>query len=68
MIELLAEVLLRAVCFPVGWLTLRLVTFGKYPPEGTWHSGSPTSEWVTAIGLAVLVVAMMASLRQFVFS
>ncbi len=68
MIDILVEVIFRAVCFPIGWPLMRLVTLGRYPSKGSWFSYTPESEWTSALGLAVLVVAMMAMLRQFVLA
>ncbi|MDC6491268.1 hypothetical protein EIG75_20245 [Pseudomonas syringae] len=68
MIEILVEVVFRAICFPIGWPLMRLITLGKYPSKGSRFSYTPESEWTSALGLAVLAINMMAVLRQFVFT
>jgi hypothetical protein len=47
---------------------MRVVTLGKYPAKGSWFSQTPESEWTSAVGLAVLVITMMAILGQFVLT
>ncbi|OCR21592.1 hypothetical protein AFK24_28970 [Pseudomonas syringae] len=66
MIEAIGEILLRAVCYPVGWLFMRVVTLGKYPARWDWFGETVIAQWTLGIGCAVLVVTMMASLHQFV--
>lgn len=62
----LAGFIFQAICFPVGWPLMKALTLGKYPSKGSWLSESPPAQWTSAIGLAVLVIAMMAALKQFV--
>lgn len=66
--EILFELIARAVCFPVGWPVVKLITLGKYPSKGAWFAETPEAEWTMGIGLAVLVITMMAVLKQFVFT
>ncbi|KFE50951.1 hypothetical protein [Pseudomonas syringae] len=66
MIDILVEVIFRAICFTIGWPVMRIITLGKYPSKGSWFSGTPESEWTSALGLAVVVIAMMAALKQFI--
>nr|WP_145306170.1 MULTISPECIES: hypothetical protein [unclassified Pseudomonas] len=66
--DILVETVFRAICFPIGWPVMRVVTLGKYPAKGSWFSQSPESEWTSAVGLAVLVITMMAILGQFVLT
>lgn len=66
MIEAIGEILLRALCYPVGWLFMSLVTLGKYPARWDWFGETVTAQWTLGIGCAVLVVTMMAVLQQFV--
>ncbi len=68
MMEILAEVFFRTICFPVGWPVVKIFTLGKYPVKGSWFAQTLQSEWTCAIGLAVLVIAMMAALKQFVIT
>ncbi|MED5606221.1 hypothetical protein VV867_00770 [Pseudomonas sp. JH-2] len=63
--DLLLEVLFHSLCYPVGWPVVKLFTLGRYPRRHTYMSGEYDAEWTAAIGLAVLVIAMMAALRQF---
>jgi len=65
--DVLAEMIFHAICFPVGWPIVKLVTRGKYPAKQSWFAGTPQSEWTAAVGAAALVIAMMAALKQFVF-
>lgn len=66
--EILAGVVFRVICFPVGWPVLKIFTLGKYPVKGSWLALTHQSEWTSAIGLAVLVIVMMAVLKQFVIN
>nr|WP_092253985.1 hypothetical protein [Pseudomonas sp. NFACC13-1] len=66
--DVLAEFIFQAICFPIGWPLMKALTLGKYPVKGSWFSVSPSAQWTSAIGLAVLVIAMMAALRQFVLA
>jgi len=45
---------------------MKALTLGKYPVKGSWISESPSAQWTSAIELAVLVVAKMAAMKQFV--
>ncbi|MGA8138796.1 MULTISPECIES: hypothetical protein [Pseudomonas] len=65
--DMLTEVIVRAICFPVGWPVVKLLTRGKYPAKGSWFADTPQAQWTTAVGLAALVIAMMAALKQFAF-
>lgn len=47
---------------------MKIFTLGKYPVKGSWFTQTPQDEWTSAIGLAVLVIAMMAALKQFVMT
>lgn len=60
------DVVFSALLFPVGWPIVKLLTLGKYPSRGSWFANTPQSEWTSAVGLAVVVIAMMAALKQFV--
>lgn len=68
MFDTLIEEIFRVACFPIGWPLVRLVTLGKYPSKGSWLACTSEAEWTAAVGLAILVVAMMAVMKQFVFS
>lgn len=63
--DILLDAIFRAICFPIGWPIMRVITLGKYPAKGAWFSEKPESEWTAGVGLAVLMVAMMAALKQF---
>jgi hypothetical protein len=63
----LIEVIFRAIFFPVGWPIMRLITLGKYPSKGAWFASTPESDWTCGVGLAVLLIAGMAAMKQFVF-
>lgn len=67
MLDILIEVIFRAICFPIGWPIVRLITLGKHPSKGSWFAYTPESEWTSAVGLAVLVIAIMAAMKQFIF-
>ncbi|MBX8488503.1 hypothetical protein K5D33_06425 [Pseudomonas cichorii] len=64
--EILLEYVFRAIFFPVGWPVVKILTLGKYPVKGSWLAHTPQSEWTSGIGIAVLLIAMMAALKQFV--
>ncbi|MBX8589187.1 hypothetical protein K5D56_07350 [Pseudomonas cichorii] len=64
--EILLEYVFRAIFFPVGWAVVKILTLGKYPVKGSWLAPTPQSEWTSGIGIAVLLIAMMAALKQFV--
>lgn len=66
MLDVLAEVIFHAICFPVGWPIVKLITRGKYPAKGSWFAETPEAQWTSAVGLAALTIAMMAALKQFV--
>ncbi|NWB98978.1 hypothetical protein HX882_24090 [Pseudomonas gingeri] len=65
--ELITKVIFHAICFPVGWPIVKLLTRGKYPTKGSWFAETPEAQWTAGVGLAVLVIAMMAVLKQFAF-
>ncbi|WP_455808888.1 hypothetical protein [Pseudomonas koreensis] len=67
MLDVLIEAIFRAICFPVGWPIVKLLTRGKYPSKGSWFAYTPESEWISAVGFAVLMIAMMAAMKQFIF-
>ncbi|MCI3947241.1 hypothetical protein K0038_04330 [Pseudomonas syringae] len=63
----LLEAVCRAIFYPVGWPVVKLLTLGKYPLKGSWFAESPSANWTTGIGAAVLVLIMMALFHQFDF-
>lgn len=67
MFDLLIEVIFRGICFPIGWPIVRLLTLGKYPSKGTWFSYTSESEWTAAVGLVVLVIAVLVAMKQLIF-
>jgi len=67
LLDILLGLILRAICFPLGWPIVKLLTRGKYPTKGSWFADTPQAQWTTGVGLAVLVIAMMAALKQFAF-
>lgn len=68
MFDTLIEEMFRVACFPIGWPFMRLVTLGKYPSKGSWLACTSEAELTAAIGLAILVVGLMAAMKQFVLS
>lgn len=68
MFDTLIEEIFRVACFPIGWPLVRMVTLGKYPSKGSWLACTPEADWTAAVGLAILVVAMMVATKQFVLS
>jgi hypothetical protein len=68
LLSVLADYVFQAIFFPIGWPLMKILTLGKYPTKGSWFSESPSAQWTSAIGLAVLVIAMMAGMKQFVFA
>ncbi|KTB78133.1 hypothetical protein ABNM12_02450 [Pseudomonas syringae] len=67
MFDVLIEAIFRAICFPVGWPIVKLLTRGKYPSKGSWFAYTPESEWTSAVGFTVLMIATMAAMKQFIF-
>lgn len=63
----LFELAFRALCYPIGWPIVRLLTWGRYPQRGMWMSHKPEAEWTSGVGVTVLLIAMMAVLQQFVW-
>jgi hypothetical protein len=59
MLELIAEflldVLLIGVFYWPGWLFLRVLTLGRYPPRGGKHD----PEFVAVFGVVLLVVILL---------
>ena len=68
MFDTLIEEIFRVACFPIGWPLVRLVTLGKYPSMDSWLACTPEADWTAAVGLAILVVAMMVATTQFVLA
>lgn len=62
--QLLGELLLGRIFYFVGWPLVKLATLGRYPSPAR-NSHSRQEIYVTCIGLAATVVAMMAALGQF---
>ncbi|WDH19985.1 hypothetical protein [Pseudomonas chlororaphis] len=67
MLDILIEVIFRAICFPIGWPIVKLFTLGKHPSKNSLFTYTPESEWTSAAGLAILVIAIMAAMKQFIF-
>ncbi len=63
MLELIAEFLLNVVLIGVfywpGWLFLRVLTLGRYPPRG---GGKHDPEFVAVFGVVLLVVILLLGL------
>jgi hypothetical protein len=68
LLSVLADYVFQAIFFPIGWPLMKILTLGKYPAKGSWFSESPSAQWTSAIGLAVLIIAMMAAMKQFVLA
>lgn len=62
---MLIELFIRAVCFPVGWSIVKVLTGGKYPSKGSWFASTAESQWTTGAGFVVIVLAIMVALKQF---
>lgn len=58
--DVLLEVVMRFICYPVGWVVLKLVTLGRYPAKGGLFSAAAAAEWTSAVGLAVWVLGAAA--------
>lgn len=65
--ELLAPVL-QAVCYPIGWPLMKLLTLGRYPRRGSWFSDSTASTMTTMLGVVVVLVTVLALTGQFAVS
>lgn len=37
-LDILVEVIFRAIYFPIGWPIVRLITLGKHPSKGSWFA------------------------------
>jgi hypothetical protein len=64
--QLLGELLLGRIFYFIGWPFVKLATLGKYPSKRR-DSHSRQEIYVVCVGIAVSVVALMASLGQFAF-
>lgn len=62
--EFVGELFLATLCYWAGWPWVKLFTLGRYPRHG-WRSGQREEIYVQCVGLAVLVLAMMAAFGQF---
>ena len=63
--EVLAGLIVTAICFPVGWPIVNLVTLGKYPSKGSWFAGTAQNQWTTMTGVSFLIIVMMVAFKQF---
>ena len=62
--DIIGDFLLGTLFYWLGWPWVKLFTLGRYPCHG-WRSGHPEERWVQCVGLAVLVLGLMATLGQF---
>ena len=49
-LDILVEVIFRAICFPIGWPIVRLITLGKHPSKGSWFAYTPEAQCTSAAG------------------
>ncbi|MFC3943709.1 hypothetical protein CCU68_31880 [Pseudomonas gingeri NCPPB 3146 = LMG 5327] len=63
--DVLAGLIVTAICFPIGWPIVKLVTLGKYPSRGSWFASTAQAQWTTMTGFTFLIIAMMFALKQF---
>lgn len=68
LLGVLVDFVFQAICFTIGWPLMKALTQGKYPAKGSWFSESLSAQWTSAIGLAVLVIVMMAAMKQVVLA
>lgn len=57
MLEALAQIIFVGIFYWPGWVVLRTVTLGRYPPKkGTKHD----PEFVAVVGLAFFIAILIA--------
>ena len=57
--SIVVDVLYDTVCYPVGWLTIKLLTFGKYPETGlkeAMKDDSREESWVAVVGVVPIAL------------
>jgi len=54
--EFLAEVVFVGIFYWPGWLILRALTFGRYPPK---RSEPHSEEFVAAVGFATILIGVL---------
>lgn len=57
--EFIADVVLVGIFYWPGWLFLRILTFGRYPPP---QSQPHNREFVGAFGLSAILVALLMNI------
>ncbi|GFM80275.1 hypothetical protein PSCICO_03410 [Pseudomonas cichorii] len=62
MIDILVEVVFRAVFYFVGWPVMKALTLGKYPVKGSLLSETPQANLTSLTGIAVLALIVLAVL------
>ncbi|GFM76906.1 MULTISPECIES: hypothetical protein [Pseudomonas] len=62
MIDILVEVVFRAVCYFVGWPVMKALTLGKYPVKGSLFAETAQATLTSLIGIAVLAITVLAIL------
>ncbi|QXI40341.1 hypothetical protein [Pseudomonas xantholysinigenes] len=58
--SVLIDLLLRGLCYPLGWPVVKLFSLGRHPRPGGWLSDRRDADWTAAIGLLILVLALLA--------
>lgn len=57
MLEALAQIILVGIFYWPGWVVLRVVTLGRYPPQ---KSTKHDPEFVAVVGFAFLIAILIA--------
>lgn len=59
---LVVDVILTKIFYWPGWLFLKAMTFGRYPPSGTT---AHTREFVALFGLAIILIAAFVWIQWY---
>lgn len=64
------ELMFEGLGWAVGWLVLRLITLGRYPKQGFFHSNDASilvSIGIEIVGMLVLCVVFLALFARMIF-
>jgi hypothetical protein len=58
LLAFLLDVVFYGICYPVGWVMLRVLTFGRYPPPVAL---SPAREFIGSIPLIAGLIGVVVA-------
>lgn len=53
MLDVLLEIVIRVICYPVGWAFIKVVILGRRPDRTVWCADTPENESITELGAAM---------------